>query len=1005
MTQYTLDDLIIAYRKVKSDLFYDSGNISLIQIALYEENLINNLSKLLVKLNDSNSNYFSSIDFIGNFKIILKNLEVKNENDDVYFSDEFDKLNKLKIEEIGYRYIGNHSVDFHIISSLWIDKIGIYLEESLSENSYGCRLNRDKDSNNFLSSRYKSSNIENNSFNGHFKPYFIDYKRWQDNSVKSIEDALKLQKKIVVVTTDFKGFYHSINPDFLIKNLKDFINDANEFKIEKHLNLHSLFTQSLIKWSEFCFPRLKELGLITDYKYAGIPIGMVASKVIANIYLKKFDKEIETNLNPLFYGRYVDDIIIVIDNKIGLKDSQGVWKYIKSNLKSFSISNNGETPKSIDKENNIKQQINFNQKKEKLFVLSDESGLSFIENIKESMKENSSEWRLLPDSEDDIENLNKDVTSSSKEETVNGLRKADGISIQRLNFVLRLRNFETLVKLTPNDVWSDGLNRFISICSNFVLTPSNFDTYFKYFPRIFGLTISAKRIDLTKKLLSSYHKSWDIIFVNFENQKSLFLLNEVKSYTDNKIYELIISNFDFSDKTLNDGNDEYNWILNYFGGNLITLKSNSLLLFHSDFHNIPFKNVFFDLKLLSNNHSDFLKIKSIDNSFLRYYYPRYEHFLKEIEKYDLLGGIPNALFFYTRTFSTLEITLLYSNWSHNRNNKEILNGFLELFSIPKFKVTINDDYTSKGNDDYHINFISFENKQEKKNPTVALTNFFTDEKSWTANVRNDHFEPDKTRYSRLFKLINNIINSKVKIDYIVLPELSIPRQLIVYLANQLKSKGISLIAGIEYEKQVSNLNDVNFNGTVSNQLLYILNISNDYYNEQVSIIQEKIIPAFHEETELFNVGGFVLKSASPIKYIFDHNDFFFSGLVCNELLNIDYRQPLRGLIDAIFVIEWNKDVDMYDHIISATSNDIHCNVIQVNNRKYGDTRLRAPFKEGYLRDQARIKGGELDYFVLATIKAEELREFQRFHRSPDKPFKPVPTGFKMSEERRKKDLK
>ncbi len=147
-----------------------------------------------------------------------------------------------------------------------------------------------------------------------------------------------------------------------------------------------------------------------------------------------------------------------------------------------------------------------------------------------------------------------------------------------------------------------------------------------------------------------------------------------------------------------------------------------------------------------------------------------------------------------------------------------------------------------------------------------------------------------------------------------------------------------------------------------------------------------------------------MKAKHDLKYILQHGNFFFSGLICNELLNLDYRQHLRGKIDALFVVEWNKDIDMYDPIISSTSNDLHCFMIQVNNREYGDTRLRGPYKESFERDKVRVGGGELDYFIVATVEILALREFQRYHRSPAKPFKPTSTGFQISQDRRSMDL-
>ena len=70
------------------------------------------------------------------------------------------------------------------------------------------------------------------------------------------------------------------------------------------------------------------------------------------------------------------------------------------------------------------------------------------------------------------------------------------------------------------------------------------------------------------------------------------------------------------------------------------------------------------------------------------------------------------------------------------------------------------------------------------------------------------------------------------------------------------------------------------------------------------------------------------------------------------------------------------------------------------NRLYGDSRIRAPYKDSWKRDIVRVKGGEHDYFVIGEIDVPALRRFQSHHRSPDKPYKPVPDGFKIAGIRR-----
>lgn len=127
--------------------------------------------------------------------------------------------------------------------------------------------------------------------------------------------------------------------------------------------------------------------------------------------------------------------------------------------------------------------------------------------------------------------------------------------------------------------------------------------------------------------------------------------------------------------------------------------------------------------------------------------------------------------------------------------------------------------------------------------------------------------------------------------------------------------------------------------------------------------------------------------------VVQHGDFRFAMMICSELTNIRYRADLRGKVDALFVPEWNPDTDTFNALVESAALDIHAYIIQCNNRLYGDSRIRAPYKERYQRDLMRVKGGNHDYCITGEIDITALRQFQSSHRSPGKPFKPVPDGF------------
>lgn len=66
--------------------------------------------------------------------------------------------------------------------------------------------------------------------------------------------------------------------------------------------------------------------------------------------------------------------------------------------------------------------------------------------------------------------------------------------------------------------------------------------------------------------------------------------------------------------------------------------------------------------------------------------------------------------------------------------------------------------------------------------------------------------------------------------------------------------------------------------------------------------------------------------------------------------------------------------------------------------------MRSPAKESFLRDIARVRGGDNDYVIAATLDVDALRACQsRAKRWPENgdSFKPVPEGFKLNKDRQK----
>ena len=116
--------------------------------------------------------------------------------------------------------------------------------------------------------------------------------------------------------------------------------------------------------------------------------------------------------------------------------------------------------------------------------------------------------------------------------------------------------------------------------------------------------------------------------------------------------------------------------------------------------------------------------------------------------------------------------------------------------------------------------------------------------------------------------------------------------------------------------------------------------------------------------------------------------------------SIEFRLQFRGKVDGLLVLSWNRDLDSFAALVDSAALDIHCFLVLVNNRKYGDSRVRVPYSKHWQRDPVRVKGGLSDYFVIAEIDYMPLRDFQSHELSPSGPFKPKPEGFGISETRK-----
>jgi len=213
------------------------------------------------------------------------------------------------------------------------------------------------------------------------------------------------------------------------------------------------------------------------------------------------------------------------------------------------------------------------------------------------------------------------------------------------------------------------------------------------------------------------------------------------------------------------------------------------------------------------------------------------------------------------------------------------------------------------------------------------------------------------------------------------------------VSGLLGEAGISLIAGLDYH--------LTGQTHINSEAVLVLIDDRLGFPATVQIRQPKVLPAPGEEELLFrNFGKTWLPSLALLKKpIYEHSGFCFGILVCSELQNMSNRLEFQGKVDCVIILSWNQDLETFSALVESASLDVHAHIALVNNRKYGDSRVRSPAKAHHARDACRLRGGQNEHVVVVELDIEGLRAFQsrdrRWPRSDDA-YKPVPEGFQIA---------
>lgn len=151
-------------------------------------------------------------------------------------------------------------------------------------------------------------------------------------------------KDCYILKMDIQSFFMSIDKGILFKYLKEFILN-HYFGEDKNLIVDLVEKVVFNAPEDNCLIKGRRSdwiglpaskSLFTVAKNKGMPIGNLTSQIFANFYLNFFDRYVKDECGVKYYGRYVDDFVIVHPDKeylLGLKENLKTYIYAKLRLR------------------------------------------------------------------------------------------------------------------------------------------------------------------------------------------------------------------------------------------------------------------------------------------------------------------------------------------------------------------------------------------------------------------------------------------------------------------------------------------------------------------------------------------------------------------------------------------------------------------------------------------------------------------------------------------------
>lgn len=450
----------LAYRKLKSLVYYDKTDLRLrARLAAFEcdesfDAKMAAVHKVVNAPRPSVDRQFRSwLKDVG-FRLVPKKLKPgpQDRSDDQPLQGRFitnvTTAPKIEIEKVNYFFDG--PIELHLIAVLWIMLEGRILDGALGEECCGSRLST-------------NLNDEDDDSIALFAKYHEQYARWRDTGIRRAKQLLvQEQRNVAILGLDIQEYFYRVSIDF--DEIRNALKETIAQEPDGPDDLHPLLTCIQVVGATYRKVVAKTLAQthpgISD-EVVGLPIGLCSSLVLANWYLQDFDRIVLQKVRPAYYGRYVDDILLVVPlpTDPAVDNDNPVAGFIKDLLvRPRILSDAGSGAYAI----RAREGLLLQQSKCILQYFDARHSIAGLEKFQKKLEENGSDFLLLP--VDEADNSMEDVAYELLYEgSVNKFRSVKGLAENRYELAKHLARQTILHLLTddaPDRKVSRGLQKF-----------------------------------------------------------------------------------------------------------------------------------------------------------------------------------------------------------------------------------------------------------------------------------------------------------------------------------------------------------------------------------------------------------------------------------------------------------------------------------------------------------------------------------------------------------------